>query len=72
LGFLGSFDQFFDDMTRRRLIGIAHAQVDDILAAAARFYFHCVYDTENVWRQSLDPGEPLRHYDLFLFNELSF
>src|SRR5260370_1342260 len=35
-GFAGGLDQLADDMRRRRLVGISHAEVDDILAGPAR------------------------------------
>ena len=34
--FRGGFDQFGDDMRRRRLVGITHPEIDNILAGAPR------------------------------------
>jgi hypothetical protein len=36
---LGGFDQFGDDVLRGRLIGIAHAKIDDVLATGASLAF---------------------------------
>ena len=53
----GGLDQLFDDVFRRRLIGIAHAEVDDVLAARARLGLQIVDDVEDVGRQAFDALE---------------
>jgi hypothetical protein len=52
---LRGFDQLVDDVLRRRPVGVAHRQVDDVLAAPPRIHFQLVGDVENVRRQPLDP-----------------
>jgi hypothetical protein len=52
---LRGFDQLVDDVLRRRPVGIAHRQVDHVLAAAARRHLQLVGDVEDVRRQPLDP-----------------
>ena len=42
---------------RRRPVGIAHAEVDDVLAAPARRHLQLGGDVEDVRRQALDAGE---------------
>ena len=50
----GHLDQFIDDMFRGGLIGIAHAEVDDVLAARAGLSFQVVDDVEDIGRQAFD------------------
>ena len=42
-GLLRRFDQFVDDVRRRGLIRIAHAEVDDVLAPLTRFKLQGLY-----------------------------
>ena len=47
-------DQLVDDVLRRRHIGIAHAEIDDVGTTRARCRFEQVDFGKNVWRQALD------------------
>jgi hypothetical protein len=47
-------DQLVDDVLRRRQVGIAHAQVDDVGAASACRRLQPVDLGEDVGRQTLD------------------
>jgi hypothetical protein len=47
-------DQLVDDVLRRRPVGIAHRQVDHVLAAAARRHLQLVGDVEDVRRKAPD------------------
>ncbi len=51
---LHGFDQFVDDVTRRRAIRIAHAHVNDVFAAPTRSHLQLTRDVEDVGRQALD------------------
>ena len=51
---LRGLDQLLDDVLRRRAVGIAHRQVDDVVAAAPRRHLQLVGDVEDVRRQPLD------------------
>ncbi len=51
---LHRLDQLVDDMTRRRAIRIAHAHVDDVLAAPTRSHLQLTGDVEDVRGQALD------------------
>src|SRR3989304_1559144 len=48
-------DQLVDDVLRRRPVGVAHRQVDDVLAVAPRPHLQLVGDVEDVRRQALNP-----------------
>jgi hypothetical protein len=52
---LRRLDQLFDDVLRRRPVGVAHRQIDDVVAAATRRHLELVGDVENVRRQPLNP-----------------
>ena len=54
---LHGLDQLGDDVRRRRPIGVAHAEVDDVLATPARRHLELGGDVEDVWRQALDTRE---------------
>ena len=41
----------------RGAVGVAHAEVDDVLAAAAGGHLELGGDVEDVGRQALDPAE---------------
>jgi hypothetical protein len=45
---LGDLYQLLDDVRRRGAIGVAHAQVDDVLATAAGGHLQLGGDVENV------------------------
>jgi len=57
VGPLHALDQLVDDVPRRGPVGIAHAEVDDVLAAATRCELQLAGDVENVRRQARDAGE---------------
>ena len=48
----GGLDQFLDDMTGRRQVGIAHAEVDDVDAAGASLGLQTVDLFEHIGRQT--------------------
>src|ERR1700682_4499954 len=50
-------DQLGDDVRRRRPVGVAHAEVDNVFTAAARRHLELGGDVENVWREALDARE---------------
>ena len=54
IGALHRLDQLVDDVTRRRAIRIAHAHVDDVLAAPARRHLQFGGDVEDIRRQARD------------------
>ena len=45
---LYGFDQFLDNMRRRRLIRITHTEIDDIFTAGARLGLQIADDIEDV------------------------
>ena len=55
-GFFGGLCQAFDDRRRRRQIGIADAEIDDIDALGNRRLLHLVDGGEQIGRQCLDSG----------------
>jgi uncharacterized protein len=54
---LRDLNQLVDDVTRRGPVGVAHRQVDDVLARAARRHLQLVGDVEDVGGQALDARE---------------
>ena len=52
-----AFRQLVDDVRRRREIGVAHTEVDDVLAGAARARLEIVDDVEDVRREAIDAAE---------------
>src|SRR5688572_27540948 len=48
-----SLDELLYDVIRRRLIGVTHAEVDDVLAARTGACLQIVHDVEDVRRQAL-------------------
>lgn len=54
---LGNLNQLVDDMLGRRLIWIAHAEVDDILAARSRRCLQLIDNVENIGRKPLDAAK---------------
>ena len=58
---LHCLNQFVDNVLRRGLVGIAHAEVDDILASGACGVFQFRHDGENIGRQPLDTGKIFDH-----------
>jgi hypothetical protein len=61
----GGLDHLLDDMRWRRLVGIAHAEIDDVLAGGTRLRLELTNDIEDVGRQSLDAGEMFVHLDSY-------
>ena len=51
------FDHLVHDVARRGSIGIAHAEIDDVFAAASRGHLHLAGDVEDVGGQALNAGE---------------
>src|SRR5436190_7731341 len=49
--------QLVDDVLRRGLVGVAHAEIDDVLPSRSRLGLEIVDDAEDVGRQPLDPVE---------------
>ena len=60
-GLGGDLGQLGDDMRRRRAVGIAHAEIDDVLAARAGRRLHRVDLGEDVGRQAADAVEFVVH-----------
>ena len=58
---LRGFAQLVDDVLRGRLIGIAHAEIDDVLATVAGRHLEIVHLAENVGRQAVDAGKSGTH-----------
>jgi hypothetical protein len=54
--------QFVDDMGRRRAVRIAHAEVDDVLAARAGRGLHRIDLREHVRRQPANAVEVVVHW----------
>jgi hypothetical protein len=52
---LRRLDQLFDDVLRRRAVGVSHRQIDDVVAAPPRRHLELVRDVEDVRRQPLNP-----------------
>ena len=49
--------QLVDDWLRRRVTGVAHAEVDDVLTSAASGELQFVHNGENVRRKAVDARE---------------
>ena len=58
---LRRFYQLVDDVLRRRLIRVAHAEIDDVLASGAGPLLEIADDVEHVGRQPLDTPELIVH-----------
>ncbi len=54
---LRDLHQLVDDVLRGRLVGVAHAEIDDVLAARSGRRLELVDDREHVGRQPLDAAE---------------
>ena len=50
-------DELIDDVLRRRHVGIAHAEIDDVGPPRTCSRFQTVHFREYVWRQTLDAVE---------------
>jgi hypothetical protein len=42
--------QFVDNVRGRRLIGVTHTKINDVLTSSARSLLQLTYDVEDVWR----------------------
>ena len=51
------FDQLVDDVFGRGPVGVAHAEVDDVFAAAAGGHLHLAGDVEDVSGEALNAAE---------------
>src|SRR5262249_14773925 len=54
-------EQFVDDVLRGRLVGIAHAEIDDVRPAGARLGLEAIDLGRDIGRQQLDAMEFLKH-----------
>jgi hypothetical protein len=64
-GLAGDFAQFVDHMLRRRMVGIAHAEIDDVASRAPRRMPHRVDFGDDIGRQALDTVEFVGHRGSF-------
>ena len=53
----GGLGELGDDVRRGRQVGIAHAEIDHVLAGGAAARLHGVHFREHVGRQALQPVE---------------
>ena len=51
------FDKLVDDVLGRGAVGVAHAEVDDVFAAAAGGHLHFAGDVEDVSGEALNAGK---------------
>src|SRR5580700_950741 len=54
---LRGFDELVDDVAGSGAVGIAHAEVDDVFAAAAGGDLHLTGDVEDIGREALETAE---------------
>src|ERR1700722_7482534 len=54
---LRGFNHFVENVLRRRPVGVAHAEVDDVFAAPPRRHFYLPGDVEDIRGQTLDSCE---------------
>ncbi|MNN23253.1 hypothetical protein D3C81_1366450 [compost metagenome] len=54
---LGDLHQFLDDVRRGGAVGVAHAEVDDVLATAAGGHLQFGGDVEDVGGEAIDARE---------------
>ena len=59
----GDFYQLIDDMLRRGLIRIPHAEIDDVLSPRPRLCLQLIDDIEDVGRKAFDLAEFVRRHD---------
>ncbi|MCY1525856.1 hypothetical protein D9M68_608530 [compost metagenome] len=57
---LGDGAELVDDVLRSRAVGVAHAEVDDVLAAAAGGHLQFGGDVENVGGKAVDARKAAR------------
>ena len=62
---LRRFNHLVDDVPGSGAVGVAHAEVDDVFAAAARGNFHLAGDVEDIGREALDAAEFFHDEDKF-------
>jgi len=58
---LGGLDEFVDNVRRRPEVGIAHAEVDDVLALAAGLHLDLVHGGEYIRWQTIKSRKPTAH-----------
>jgi len=56
-------DQLVNNMLGRRLIRIAHAEIDDVFTPRSRGFFQTISNTENIGWQTLDAGEIIHAHE---------
>ena len=61
VGLGGHFGQFGDHVRRRRQIGIAHAQIDDVVTARAGRCAHGIHLRDHIGRQAFDAVKIVLH-----------
>jgi hypothetical protein len=66
IGALCGLDHLVDNMLGRRLVGIAHAEVDNVFATLARLRLQLVDDVEDVGGKPLDAGELVSRIHRFI------
>ena len=59
----GDLGELVGDMPRRGSVGIAHAQIDDVLAPRSCRGLHRIHFGKDVGRQALDAIEFVGHWD---------
>ena len=57
---LGNLHQLLDDVRRGGAVGVAHAQVDDVLATAAGGHLELGSDVEDVRGETIDARKAAR------------
>jgi len=48
-------------MTGCGLVGVAHTEIDDVIARGPGLLFQVTYDIKNVWREALDTPKLIIH-----------
>ena len=66
-GALRHFDHLVDDVLRCVAVGIAHAQINDVLSAMTGRHLQFVGNVKDVRRESFNAGKIVIHVDLHLF-----
>lgn len=66
-GTLGYFNHFVDDVFRCVAVGIAHAQINDVLSAMTGRHLQFVRNVKDVRRESFNAGKIVIHLNLHLF-----
>ena len=66
-GTLRHFDHLVDDVLRCVAVGIAHAQINDVLSAMTGRHLQFVRNVKDVRRESFNAGKIVIHLNLHLF-----